>query len=53
MNARALVNLCQKECHTNNGTPLVEPGRLGQVGQVGRLDDDPVATRKAVAEVDL
>ena len=38
---------------TNNGTLPEEPGRLGQVGQVGRPDDDPVATRKAVAEVDL
>jgi hypothetical protein len=38
---------------TNNGTPLEEPGRLGRLGQVGRPDDDPVATRKAVAEVDL
>jgi hypothetical protein len=53
MNARSLINLCQKEYYTNNGTPLEEPGRLGQVGQVGRLDDDLVATRKAVAEVDL
>jgi hypothetical protein len=50
MNARALVYLCQKEYYTNNGTPLEEPGRLGQVG---RLDDDLVPTRKAVAEVDL
>ena len=50
MNARALINLCQKEYYTNNGTPPEEPGRLGQVG---RPDDDPVATLKAVAEVDL
>ena len=53
MNARALVNLCQKEHYANNGTPPEEPGRLGQVGHVGSLDDDLVATRKAVAEVDL
>ena len=51
MNARALINLCQKEYYTNNGTLQEEPGRLGQVGQVGRPDDDLVATRKAEADL--